>query len=99
MLYKPFKAGTMQRIRRPLYLLATFTLLVSSCQSNQALNVDRQTMAGEIPVVSALIDSPSQDNPDIAENNECLKCHSDKDRLIETAKPEEPVESESKGVG
>ncbi len=29
----------------------------------------------------------------------CLSCHTDKEQLISTAKPEEPVESESKGVG
>jgi hypothetical protein len=31
--------------------------------------------------------------------NECLACHTEKDRLIETAKPEEVVEKESSGAG
>ena len=31
--------------------------------------------------------------------DECLECHQDKDRLIDTAKPEEEVVSESSGEG
>lgn len=31
--------------------------------------------------------------------SECLSCHTDMNRLIETAKPEEVVEKESSGAG
>ena len=31
--------------------------------------------------------------------NHCLDCHTDKDRLISTAKPEEEVVSENEGAG
>lgn len=31
--------------------------------------------------------------------SECVSCHTDKDRLIDTAKPEEEVESENEGAG
>jgi hypothetical protein len=33
------------------------------------------------------------------DGDDCLACHSDKDQLVSTAKPEEVVEEESKGVG
>lgn len=36
---------------------------------------------------------------EVAAVNYCVECHTDKDQLIQTAKPEEEVESESEGVG
>jgi hypothetical protein len=98
MLYKSLKAGSMQRTKQSLLLLATFSLLISSCQRTETVPIKPKTISGEIPVVSALINSPAQ-AADPIENNECLNCHSDKDRLIETAAPEKPAEVESKGVG
>jgi hypothetical protein len=96
MLYKSLKAGSMHRTKQSLLLLATFSLLLSSCQPTETAS--RKALSAEIPVVSVLLNSPAQAEEPI-ENNECLNCHSDKDRLIETAAPEEPAEVESKGVG
>jgi hypothetical protein len=87
---------------RWLYIFTAFSLLISSCQASKvAVNVDNPTTAGEIPVVSALLNSTSQeeDSEGVTETDECLECHSNKDQLIETAELEKPAESESKGVG
>ena len=35
----------------------------------------------------------------IVESDECASCHTDKQRLIDTVKPEEVVEAESTGTG
>jgi predicted nucleic acid binding AN1-type Zn finger protein len=98
MLYKSSKAGSMHRTKQSLLLLATFSLLISSCQLAETASVKPKTISREIPIVSVLINPPAQ-AADPTENNECLNCHSDKDRLIETAAPEAPVETESRGVG
>ncbi len=64
---------------------------------------------GAIPLTALPIQPPPSENtPEpkpaffgnpTAEANDCLDCHSDKERLIETAKPEEEVVSENEGTG
>jgi hypothetical protein len=94
----------MQRIRL-FYLLTGFSLLLTSCQAGAV------TTNLEAPVISFLINesdnATSVDNSVIQTSNEgqleeseCLKCHSNKDLLIETAAPEVAHdESGSSGVG
>ena len=50
---------------------------------------------------AAVTESPTSEATAIAEPvaNECLNCHTEKQRLIDTAKPVVVAEAESKGVG
>lgn len=91
----------METSRRTLLFLTTLTLLTTSCQPGRSASAEQPSLEGKLPLVGMLLNSPSQagENAAPAEENECLSCHADQDRLLETAKPEEPVEAESKGVG
>lgn len=71
------------------FLLVGFlTLLIAACGQNQP----QAPTAADAP---ASADSTAASVP--SEN--CVACHTDKDKLTETAKPEENAEGESKGVG
>lgn len=82
-------------------IFIALAVIISSCSPVAQLNVD-QSIAPHSDLEAA---SPTQavslpEATEAVEMDECLKCHTDKDRLIETADPVEPVaESESKGVG
>lgn len=70
--------------------LVALAMLLSSC----APQVETPAPAMDVPVET---EAETVSAPD---SSECLACHTDKDRLIQTAKPEEPDhEAESKGVG
>lgn len=87
---------------RWIYLIVIVTMLLSSCASPEE-SAGIKTSAVQVeniqpPIV--LVSSAMQVETVEAQPNECLNCHADKDRLIDTAKPvEEIAESESSGVG
>jgi hypothetical protein len=90
------------RQHRWFYLLLITGLLLSSCQTTDVavFNPDSQT-ASQAKVNPLTVQVSAQNANVVAEleESECLNCHADKERLIETAKEEEVVEAESSGVG
>jgi hypothetical protein len=91
----------MQQHRWFCSLLIT-TLLLSSCQTKELAATNPESQSSLLAKVNPLtisIFTPQANVETEPEVNECLSCHADKDRLIETAKEEEIVESESSGVG
>ena len=84
-------------------ILMAAILLLSSCMSaDMSASLDRSVMplsdpeSKDISLTNELMEVEQGEPQD---ESECLKCHSDKERLIETAKAEEVVEAESSGVG
>ena len=93
----------MQKFRWLSLIILGFAILLASCQSEAlTVPVDEVYVSVDLPAqgeanpISAA-STPTSQTP--AEPNECLNCHSDQQRLIDTAAPEVVVESESSGVG
>ena len=74
-----------------LIVVALFALTACQTQSptEAATPTNESTAEGDVEVVALA-------EPAV---NECLNCHTDKQRLIDTGKPVVAAESESKGVG
>ena len=86
-------------------ILVVVTLYLSGCQnSGMSASLGDVVAPGSNNslVPDAAVDDPEPTPLDETQpvTDECLSCHADKDRLIDTAEPvEEPAESESSGVG
>ena len=84
-----------------LLMLVGLGLILFSCQ--QAENVGETEVpvlepmetATEVAVVEPTIEMPTEE----PETDKCVECHTDKERLIETADPVVEVESENEGAG
>ena len=83
------------------FLLLIAALLLSSCQTTDvaATAPDIEPLQAKVNPLTVSISAQHVNVLPELEENECLTCHSDKQRLIETAIEEEVVEAESSGVG
>ena len=81
----------MSKLKNIVFL--TFVLFVlSSCTTKSPTTTAAVTDVTESPTAEATATAAP-----VA--NECLNCHTEKQRLIDTAKPVVVAEAESKGVG
>jgi len=91
----------MQLLRR-FGIFIVITMVLSSCTPVELMVGGEENAVQSVETNSKLL-IISKTDYGVAENtetNECLNCHSDKNRLIKTADPVvEEAESESSGVG
>lgn len=80
-----------------------FALMACSSQElmdSAQVDTRQQTIpAPDATTPASDIDDEIQESSAEPETDECLECHTDKDRLIQTADPVDEVESENSGAG
>ncbi|MFN3308581.1 MAG: hypothetical protein ACK44E_05165 [Anaerolineales bacterium] len=89
------------------FLLLGVAWLIQGCSAPASSPQMPQTVEAVVAeeVQSTPTDTPTAQSveadppPAAPAQDACVACHSDKQRITDTAKPEEDAESESKGVG
>jgi hypothetical protein len=85
------------------FVFLVATLILAGCQGDAITNPEELVVAA-VEVVPQGTPHPITVNPTPTSQaaqvpNECLNCHADQQRLIDTAAPVVEVEGESSGVG
>ena len=75
-------------------LLLALMLFLAGCQAVTPEPVPTDTAIPPTPTIE-----PTETIEVVADVDYCVDCHTDKEQLISTAKPEEVAEEESSGVG
>lgn len=81
-------------MKKESFLMLVFMLLLAGCQTATPEPTPTNTAIPPIPTME-----PTATVAVVANVDYCVDCHTDKEQLISTAKPEETVEGESSGVG
>jgi len=76
------------------FLLLIVTLFLAGCQTATPEPVPTNTAIPPTPTAK-----PTETVEVVVQVDYCVDCHTDKEQLISTAKPEETAEKESSGVG
>jgi hypothetical protein len=92
---------------RPTVIIAALILalafLLVGCSSEvpaEPTPTQEQEVSEPTPTEVVEENSPAvEQEVEVAVDQACVDCHQDKERLIDTADPEEPVEAESSGEG
>ncbi len=87
-----------RKTRTTLFIILAFLFLgLTGCQG--ATEVHEEATAEPAEEVAPAPKDASVMSEETVEENYCLDCHGDKDRLIDTAKPFVEVVSENEGAG
>ena len=90
-------------------LICLAVLFLGACAPTAAIESTQPPTATELQTMTAtLVPATATTEPTLAPSitpteevaaDFCIQCHTDKEALIQTAKLDEPVKSESEGVG
>jgi cytochrome c553 len=96
----PIPERSLMKNRLLLIWIATLVILGLAACSPAAQPAEATEMAAEIQTAAETAPATEEAAPvEETRADACVDCHTDKDRLIETAAPEVVEEKESKGAG